>query len=483
MTDTSTLLKDIAALRQRLEAVRGLVNSDGPVPGTPLDPIRALERQVAAAGRHDLLWEGSLRQMAAPIPESPLPTQLTARARALLERGQDLLGQLRRLAEQFALAGVPGPEPASAGGVLDPLTVRYRETVAMTEVALRVVQAFPDSAAVQLHLCDGLAGVLDVVAERIAGLANLANRQRRDDGWLDRLADRLEGLESGQSPDLKAFVELAEAILADAQEAAPLRFFEQGPDRPARLIAAHSLNVAQVAARITRQDPDLSHPDWQIVLAALVHDVGMLRLSAEILAQAGPLTDAQRRSVEAHTQHGAELAARLLPDEGWLAEAAADHHERLDGTGYPAGLIDQQIAPLPRLLAVCDVYAALANPRPYRPARETRTALADTLLLADQGALDRRQAERLLKLCFYPVGAVVELADGTLAAVIANHTGRRDLNTPARPVLVLLTDAAGQPLPVARPLDLAQCEGHSIVRSLPTAERREVLGRRFPEFV
>src|SRR5207302_1036318 len=156
-------------------------------------------------------------------------------------------------------------------------------------------------------------------------------------------------------------------------------------------------------------------------LAALVHDVGMLRVPLEILVHPGSLNDEQKRAVERHTQIGADLAARLLPNGAWLAEATGGHHERLDGTGYPGGLRDGHIAPLTRLLAVCDVYAALRAPRPHREARSTRTALADTLLLADQGALDPREAERLLLLSFYPPGTVVELADGAVGLVVATH--------------------------------------------------------------
>ena len=174
------------------------------------------------------------------------------------------------------------------------------------------------------------------------------------------------------------------------------------------------------------------------------------------------------------------MVAPLLLDAPWLAEAVCGHHERLDGTGYPDGLRENQIKPLTRLLAVCDVYASLCTPRPQRPALDTRTALTDTLLLAEQGLLDRAYAERLLLLTFYPVGSVVELTDGAVGVVVATHLGRRDLNTPARPVLALLTDGQGRLLPGPRHVDLAECESRSIVRTLPREERRQRLGRRYP---
>jgi hypothetical protein len=132
---------------------------------------------------------------------------------------------------------------------------------------------------------------------------------------------------------------------------------------------------------------------------------------------------------------------------------------------------------------VCDVYSALCEARQHRDARESRTALADTLLLADQGALDRQACERLLHLSFYPVGSVVELADGMVACVVATPVGKRDLNTPARPVVSVLADSQGKLLPTPRFLDLAQCDSGGIVRTLTPEERNRLLGQRYPEMV
>ena len=165
------------------------------------------------------------------------------------------------------------------------------------------------------------------------------------------------------------------------------------------------------------------------------------------------------------------MASRVTPDAPWLVEAAGQHHERLDGTGYPGGLRELQIKPLIRLLSVCDVYAAMCQPRAYRAALGMRTALTDVLLLAENGGLDRNYAEQLLHLSFYPIGSAVELSDGTLGVVIATHPGLQDLNTPARPVVALLTDAQGQLLPGPRHVNLAEVGGRSILRSLTTAER------------
>jgi HD-GYP domain-containing protein (c-di-GMP phosphodiesterase class II) len=478
MSESQLLLSKIAALRQRLEQAKGLADDAGSLleKETNPDRLRQLEHQVSSGARQSTLLDSALRQLPgviSPGETAALPTQLTARASRLLKRGRELLVQLRSFAE----------EPLLQQTGRGPLEVLYTETAAMTDTVLRTVQAFPEAPSVQLRLCEGLEAILNVVAQRLALLQEAVQQRRLDSSRLETLAQVLAALAEGQATDLQPLVKLAEAILGDTQQALPLRFQVADPAQPGLFVAAHSLNVAQVAARLARHDPDWRTRPLEPILAALLHDVGMLRVPAAILAQAGPLDDDQRRAVEAHVAFGTEVAARLLPDGGWLTEAVAGHHERLDGTGYPAGLRELQIAPLARLLAVCDVYAALCSPRPHRPARETRTALTDTLLLAEQGVVDRFAAERLLQLTFYPVGSAVELADGAVGIVIATHQGRRDLNTPARPVVALLTDTHGQVLPSPRYVDLAECEGRSILRSLNGSERREILGKRYPELV
>jgi HD-GYP domain-containing protein (c-di-GMP phosphodiesterase class II) len=481
MSDTQALLGKITALRLRLQQAQGLAHEAGSAVvsllrdgGNPDQKPAVLERQAAVVSECDWLLDDALKQLpagAAPESEaSTMPTQLTARARRVLERGRDLLDRLRSLAE-----GIPT--------VNDSLAQSHRETTAMTETALRMVQAFPNAPSVQLRLCEGLEAILHTVAQRLGTLAHALNRRRQEIAQVDKLADLLQGLHAGRWVDAQPFMVLAEAIVGEAREQAPLRLPRMENVEPARFVACHSLAVARVIARVVRHDPELRGRPRAPVLAALLHDVGMLGVPAEVLIHAGPLDDAKRRAIEAHPHAGAALAQRLLPSGAWLAEAVATHHERLDGTGYPSGLRDLQLTALPRLLAVCDVYSALCANRQHRDARESRTALTDTLLLAEQGALDRQACERLLQLSFYPVGSVVELADGMVASVVATPSGRRDLNTPARPVVALLADSQGKLLATPRYLDLAQCDSAGIVRTLAAEERNRLLGHRYPEMV
>jgi HD-GYP domain-containing protein (c-di-GMP phosphodiesterase class II) len=476
MTDTQELLTKIVALRQRLEQAQGLALDAGSVAASLLkegDAVAALRRKVNAGASYNALIDASLRPSSdsgETFKESQsLPPQLTARAARLLRRANDLLGELRAVVDNALLQPTNG----------DPLAQFYRETANMTEAVVRSVQTFPEGASAQLRLCEGLEAVLNVVADRIAIISRTLSRRRREKARCNTLAEILVALATGCRVENQALASLAESVQEDVLGALPLQWPRQGPESVPLHIAAHSLAAAQVMARLVRHDPEWRNRPLEPIQAALIHDVGMVRLPSELLAQKSALADEQRRQIEAHAIVGVDMAARIEPTNAILIDAAGQHHERLDGTGYPAGLRALQIKPLIRLLAVCDVYAAMCQPRAHRDALDTRTALTDTLLLAEQGALDRDQAEKLLLLSFFPVGSVVELSDGALGVVVATHQGRRDLNTPARPVVTVLTDQQGQLLPMAETVDLAEAEGRGILRSLPPGENRQRIDRRY----
>jgi HD-GYP domain-containing protein (c-di-GMP phosphodiesterase class II) len=480
MTETQELLSKIAALRQRLEQAQGLVQDAGSAAAALTqcgDTVERLQHKVAAGARQQALLETALRQFpgiaGAAGDGASLPAQLTARAARLLRRTHELLSQLKAIA-----AG--GQLPAADGHPLEQL---YRQTLSMTETVLRTVEAFPEAPSAQIRLCEGLEAVLGVVAERLGLITVTLQQRRRQATQRHTLAELLAALAHGHRVDSKELVLLAESIREEMAQGAGLSFPNLVGSEAAEQVAGHSLAVAQVMARLTRHDSQWRGKPLEPILAALVHDAGMVQMPAGLLGQEGTLKDEERRLIETHAILGADMVSRLTPAADWLVEAAGQHHEYLDGTGYPAGLRDLQIKPLIRFLAVGDVYAALCQPRAHRAALDTRTALTDTLLLAEKGLLDHNVAERLLLLSFYPVGSVVELGDGATGLVVATHQGRRDLNTPARPVVALLTDSQGQMLPRLQYLDLAETEGRSIVRTVPAAERRERLGRRYPELV
>jgi HD-GYP domain-containing protein (c-di-GMP phosphodiesterase class II) len=134
----------------------------------------------------------------------------------------------------------------------------------------------------------------------------------------------------------------------------------------------------------------------ELELAALLHDVGKLRVPRELLRKPGPLTDSEQRLMRNHPAWGAELVSGV-PGLQAVALIVRHHHERIDGSGYPGKLSGVRIPVASRIMAVCDSYGAMTEARPYREEREPRAALAELRDLAgnkfDPAVVDALEAE------------------------------------------------------------------------------------------
>ena len=109
--------------------------------------------------------------------------------------------------------------------------------------------------------------------------------------------------------------------------------------------------------------------------AALLHDLGKLGVSNLILDKPGKLTDEEFAEVRRHPAYSEQILRRVAVFDG-IAEVAAAHHERLDGSGYHRGLVGSELSPAARVLAVADVFEAMTADRPYRPAMSVDEALS-----------------------------------------------------------------------------------------------------------
>jgi len=138
--------------------------------------------------------------------------------------------------------------------------------------------------------------------------------------------------------------------------------------------AGHQLRVAELAVAIARE---LGLPQEQIEglrLGGMIHDLGKIYLPAEILSRPGRLTETEFALVKTHSDVGGQIMRQV--EFPWpVMEMILQHHERLDGSGYPKGLRGDQIILEARILAVADVVEAMASHRPYRAALGIEKAL------------------------------------------------------------------------------------------------------------
>ncbi len=140
--------------------------------------------------------------------------------------------------------------------------------------------------------------------------------------------------------------------------------------------AGHQQRVARLAVAMAR---DLALPEAQIqglYLAGVIHDVGKIDIPSEILNKPGKLSKLEFQLIQQHAQSGYDIVKGV--DFPWpIAEMVRQHHERLDGSGYPQGLAGDAILPEARILAVADVVEAMMSHRPYRAALGIEAALAE----------------------------------------------------------------------------------------------------------
>jgi PAS domain S-box-containing protein/putative nucleotidyltransferase with HDIG domain len=140
--------------------------------------------------------------------------------------------------------------------------------------------------------------------------------------------------------------------------------------------AGHQRRVSQLAAAISQEMGfSLERIEGMKVLG-LLHDIGKVAVPAEIFSKPGQLSAGEFDLVKTHAQEGYEIVKGL--EFPWpIAQSVLQHHERLDGSGYPQGLIGPDISPCARILAVADVVEAMVSQRPYRPALGINQALEE----------------------------------------------------------------------------------------------------------
>jgi response regulator RpfG family c-di-GMP phosphodiesterase len=140
--------------------------------------------------------------------------------------------------------------------------------------------------------------------------------------------------------------------------------------------AGHQRRVAELAREIGRELGLSEDRINGLYLASVVHDIGKISVPVEVLTRPGRLSAIENDLVKTHVEAGYDILKSI--DFPWpIADVVRQHHERLDGSGYPLGIGDADILLESRILAVADVVEAIASFRPYRPALGVDVALAE----------------------------------------------------------------------------------------------------------
>ncbi len=142
--------------------------------------------------------------------------------------------------------------------------------------------------------------------------------------------------------------------------------------------ARHQIKVAEIAERVAKEFNFDEKKLKEILWAGLLHDIGKIAVPSELLSKPSKLTDLEYSLIKQHPVAGYKILKEINRMEK-IAEIIWQHHERLDGSGYPRGLKDDEIIFEARLLAVVDVIEAMSSHRPYRPARRKEEILKEII--------------------------------------------------------------------------------------------------------
>jgi HD-GYP domain-containing protein (c-di-GMP phosphodiesterase class II) len=213
----------------------------------------------------------------------------------------------------------------------------------------------------------------------------------------------------------------------------------------------HSLNVCVYSTLLGIACGYSREELMTLGLGAMLHDIGKTQVSPAILKKAGRLSPAEYDEMKRHTEWGFQL----LKDEPNIplvaAHCAYQHHERLDGSGYPRGITDGQIHEYARLIGIIDSYDAMTTTRVYRDPMLPHQA-AETLYTGAGTLYDQRLLQLFRdKMAIYPIGVTVKLQTGEIGVVV-------DINAscPHRPVIRILYNSGGEELSVPYEIDLSK---------------------------
>lgn len=230
-------------------------------------------------------------------------------------------------------------------------------------------------------------------------------------------------------------------------------------------VYSHSMNVTMYALALG-MELKLSENDLEILgVGALLHDVGKVLVPIEILDKPGKLTAEEFEEVKKHAEYGFEMLRKVPTLSLLVAHCAYQHHERVNGSGYPRGLKEDNIHLLGKILAIADVYDAVTSHRVYRKAMLPHEGLE--ILYAGAGTLfDKQMVEKFRKaVAVYPVGLGVVLSDGRKGVVSRQNQEMSD-----RPYVTILEYSNGEKLQTSYEIDLMK-ELHIVITECDTTIR------------
>ncbi|MBN2280595.1 MAG: HD domain-containing protein [Candidatus Marinimicrobia bacterium] len=213
------------------------------------------------------------------------------------------------------------------------------------------------------------------------------------------------------------------------------------PGRSVNWFCSHSLNTAIISIKIGHGLQYNTKQLYALTLAALLHDVGMLKINPVILTKPGKFNQGEREELNNHTKLGAEILMHLSSKYPFVIKTILEEHEKWDGNGYPNQLKGEEITPFARIISLADKFESLVHERNYRPGFKPPAAI-QKLIQENQSDFDPKVLKSFInEISMYPVGSHVLLNNGQIARVMSVNKNR-----PVRPLVQILTNSEGKKL-------------------------------------
>lgn len=192
----------------------------------------------------------------------------------------------------------------------------------------------------------------------------------------------------------------------------------------------HSVDVASLAMIIAKKYGMKRDELREIGIAGLLHDVGKSKIPKQILNKPAKLTDEEFHQMKFHSLYGYKILENNSGFSNAIKSGVLQHHEKMNGQGYPMAVDGTRIHPYARIISVADVYDALVTERPYKKGFPKKDAIE--IIMTMTGDLDIKAMKSFLtSVILYPVDSIVRLSNGEYAKVVENNP-----DYPLRPKVV-----------------------------------------------
>lgn len=213
----------------------------------------------------------------------------------------------------------------------------------------------------------------------------------------------------------------------------------------------NAINVTVLAVTIAKE---MNYPLNRLSVlctASLLHDIGMIKVPKEILNKTEALTEEEREIIKKHTKYSAEIVNETKKFNLEITKIISQHHERFDGTGYPQGETNEYIHVMSKIIAVCDVFDAMINDRPYR-SKYKKSESIEFLLGTGNFYFNNDIVNALIKsVVVYRFGQWLELSTGEIGIVLNEDNEAFSL----RPKIMIYFDENGIELDEPKEIDLS----------------------------